>query len=188
LQLINDILDLSKVEAGRMEFFPEAIDLPQLVGEVRDSLRALAAAKHIALQVQISPDCTGLNLDAAKLKQVLYNYLSNALKFTPEGGRITITAAADGLDHFQIAVADTGVGISADDLPKLFSEFSQLDSSPAKRHQGTGLGLALTKRIVMSQGGEVGVESKLGEGSTFYARLPRVPSAMSLQLPAPVQP
>ena len=180
LQLINDILDLSKVEAGRLEFFPEPIDLPQLVGEVRDSVRAIAAAKGIALHMLIAAECTGIELDAAKLKQVLYNYVSNALKFTEEGGAVTISAAPEGPDHFRISVADSGIGIASSDIPKLFSEFSQLDSSAAKRHQGTGLGLALTRRLVAAQGGKVGVESTPGHGSTFYAILPRITRPNSL--------
>jgi signal transduction histidine kinase len=173
LQLSNDILDLSKVEAGRMEFFPEPIDLPHLVGEVRDSVRAMAAAKRISFHLSISSACTDIELDAAKLKQVLYNYVSNALKFTQDEGEVTITADPEGADRFRIAVVDTGIGIEASDIPKLFSEFSQLDASAAKRHQGTGLGLALTKRWVTGQGGEVGVESTKGRGSTFFAILPR---------------
>jgi PAS domain S-box-containing protein len=179
LQLINDILDLSKIEAGRMDFFPEPIDLPQLVGEVRDSIRAVAAAKRIAIEVNIERDCVGLELDPAKLKQVLYNYVSNALKFTEDGGRVTISARLEGSESFRLEVTDSGIGIHADDLGKLFTEFRQLDASAAKRHQGTGLGLALTKRIVEGQSGHVGVESTWGNGSTFFAVLPRVtlPSA-----------
>jgi PAS domain S-box-containing protein len=175
LQLINDILDLSKVEAGRMDFYPEPVDLPQLVGEVRDSIRAVAAAKRIVIEVKIDRQCVGLELDPAKLKQVLYNYVSNALKFTEDGGRVTIAARLEGADNFRLDVTDTGIGIRADDLGKLFTEFRQLDASAAKRHQGTGLGLALTKRIVESQAGRVGVESTWGVGSTFFAVLPRIP-------------
>jgi PAS domain S-box-containing protein len=174
LQLINDVLDLSKVEAGHMDFFPEPIDLPQLIGEVRDTVRALAAAKQIKLEVDVADDCVGLELDAAKLKQLLYNYVSNALKFTGESGRVRISARLEDEDHFRISVHDTGIGIRPDDLAKLFVEFRQLDASAAKLHQGTGLGLALTKRIVEAQSGWVGVESTWGEGSTFFAVLPRV--------------
>jgi signal transduction histidine kinase len=173
LQLINDVLDLAKVEAGKMEFHPEPIDLPQLVGEVRDILRAVAASKQIQIDTAIDPTCTGLELDAAKLKQVLYNYLSNALKFTPDNGRVCIRVRPDGGDLFRVEVEDTGIGIRSDEVRNLFTEFRQLDSSASKKYQGTGLGLALTKRIAAAQGGRVGVNSSFGRGSTFFVVLPR---------------
>jgi signal transduction histidine kinase len=112
-------------------------------------------------------------LDPVRLKQVLYNYLSNALKFTPDDGKITIRASPEGTTQVRIEVTDTGMGISAADLEQLFHEFQQLDSSAAKRHEGTGLGLALTKRLVEAQCGSVGASSVLGEGSCFYALLPK---------------
>jgi signal transduction histidine kinase len=173
LQLINDVLDLAKVEAGKMEFHPEPIELAQLVGEVRNILRAVAANKQLEIDTAIDEKCGDLELDPAKLKQVLYNYLSNALKFTPDKGRVFIRARAEGPDQFRVEVQDTGIGIRPEDVSNLFTEFRQLDSSASKKYQGTGLGLALTKRIVEAQGGRVGVESSLGEGSTFFAVLPR---------------
>jgi signal transduction histidine kinase len=173
LQLINDVLDLAKVEAGKMEFHPESIDLPQLVGEVRDILRAVAAGKQIQIATEIDPACRELTLDPAKLKQVLYNYLSNALKFTHEHGHVVIRIRAEDVDHVRIEVEDSGIGIQPADLKMLFTEFRQLDASAAKRYQGTGLGLALTKRIVEAQGGRVGVISAPGQGSAFFAVLPR---------------
>ncbi|MET0585359.1 MAG: ATP-binding protein, partial [Candidatus Binatia bacterium] len=112
-------------------------------------------------------------LDAAKLKQVLYNYLSNALKFTPDGGRIIVRAVADDESQFRIEVEDTGIGIPAGDMDRLFVEFQQLDSSSAKKYPGTGLGLALTKKIVEAQGGRVGAQSTAGRGSVFFAILPK---------------
>jgi protein-histidine pros-kinase len=174
LQLINDVLDLSKVEAGKMEFSPEPIDLSEVIGEVRDSLRAMAAAKQITMTVSVSNDCCGLALDASKLKQVLYNYLSNALKFTDDGGRVEILARSEDASHFRIDVSDSGIGIHEEDICRLFSEFRQLDASAAKKQQGTGLGLALTKRLVEAQLGRVGVRSVWGKGSTFFVVLPRV--------------
>jgi signal transduction histidine kinase len=173
LQLINDVLDLAKVEAGRMEFHPEALDLAELAAEVRNILRAVAASKHIQIDTDLDPSCRSLELDPAKLKQVLYNYLSNALKFTPDNGRVIVRARPEPDDAVRIEVADNGIGIRPDDVKKLFSEFRQLDSSAAKKYQGTGLGLALTRRIVEAQGGRVGVESTIGEGSVFFAVLPR---------------
>ena len=175
LQLINDVLDLAKVEAGKMEFFPEPILLGQVIGEVRDILRGIVTAKRIRIDVDVDPTCTNIELDASKLKQVLFNYLSNALKFTPEDGRVSISARAEGTDAFRIEVKDTGIGIRERDLVHLFSKFRQLDSSTSKKYQGTGLGLALTKQIAEAQSGSVGVESVFGTGSTFFIVLPRRP-------------
>ncbi len=173
LQLINDVLDLSKVESGKMEFHPEPLDLAQLVTEVCDALRTLAAQKRIAVQAEIDPSVDGVTGDPGKLKQTLYNYLSNALKFTPDEGRVTVRVAAEGAETFRLEVEDTGVGIKPEDVSRLFVEFQQLDASTAKKHQGTGLGLALTKRLVEAQGGQVGVRSTPGKGSVFFAVLPR---------------
>ena len=156
-----------------MEFHPEQIDLSHLLGEVRDSLRPVAAAKQIAIETTIAPGCEALFLDAAKLKQVLYNYLSNALKFTAERGSVHVRAWPEEMRTLRIEVEDSGIGIRPDDLGLLFTEFKQLDSSAAKRYQGTGLGLALTRRIVEAQGGTVGARSTFGKGSVFHAVLPR---------------
>ena len=173
LQLINDVLDLAKVESGKIELRPEAIDLAKLVAEVKDILRGLAAEKHTKVESEVDPALQGLVLDPAKLKQVLYNYLSNALKFTPDHGRVLVrVTAADG-DTFRIDVTDTGIGVRSEDLHRLFVEFQQLDASTSKKYPGTGLGLALTKRIVEAQGGRVDVQSAPGAGSTFSAVLPR---------------
>jgi signal transduction histidine kinase len=174
LQLINDVLDLAKVEAGKMEFHPEPVDLGHLMGELRDTLRPVAAAKQIAIETTIDPGCASLYLDAGKLKQVMYNYLSNALKFTAERGRVQVRAWAEEARTLRIEVEDSGIGIRPDDIGLLFSEFKQLDSSSTKRYQGTGLGLALTRRIVEAQGGTVGARSTFGKGSVFHAVLPRV--------------
>jgi signal transduction histidine kinase len=177
LQLINDVLDLAKIEAGRMVFHPEPVDLVALVGEVVDTLRAVAAAKQIRIRTAIDGDCRELVLDPSKLKQVLYNYLSNALKFSAEGGAVQVRARPEGPERFRIEVEDFGIGIAPEDLPLLFREFRQLDSSASKKYQGTGLGLALTRRIVEAQGGSVAVCSERGKGSVFAAVLPRTPCA-----------
>jgi PAS domain S-box-containing protein len=179
LQLINDVLDLAKVESGKLEFVPEPIDVAKLLGEVRDIVRTMAAQKHIQLQTDVDPALDGVQADPGKLKQVLYNYVSNALKFTPDGGRVVVRIGPEGADRFRIEVEDTGIGIAAEDVGRLFAEFVQLDASAAKKYPGTGLGLALTKRLVEAQGGEVGVESVRGEGSTFYAVLPRITPAQT---------
>ncbi len=174
LQLINDVLDLSKVESGTFDFYPEALDLPRLVHEVSDILHADAARKGVQIDVELDPSLAGLVLDPSRLKQVLYNFMSNAIKFTPDGGRVTVRAMANGETHFRIEVEDTGIGIAEADLGKLFQQFSQVHGGSAKMHQGTGLGLALTRRLAELQGGTVGVRSELGVGSVFHAQLPRV--------------
>jgi PAS domain S-box-containing protein len=180
LQLINDILDLAKVESGKMEFRPERVDLGKLVGEVRDILRGLAAEKRLNVATQIDPQAGTAFIDPARVKQVLYNYLSNAIKFTSEGGLVTARIIAQETALFRLEVEDSGIGISAEDIDKLFVEFHQLDASSAKRFQGTGLGLAMTKRIVEALGGRVEVRSTPGKGSTFSAVLPRGASEPSL--------
>jgi PAS domain S-box-containing protein len=174
LQLINDVLDLSKVEAGNVELRPESVDLAQIVGEVRNILRTLAARKHISIHTRIDPDLGRIFIDPGKLKQVLYNYLANALKFTREGGQVRIRLMAEDEGAFRLEVEDTGIGIRPEDISRLFVPFQQLDSGTQKRYPGTGLGLALTRRVVESQGGRVGVESTPGRGSIFSAVLPRM--------------
>ena len=174
LQLINDVLDLSKVESGKFDFFPEPLQLPALLTEVTDVLHTAIQRKHIRVLTHIDPTLTDLHLDSSRLKQVLYNYLSNAIKFTPDGGTVSVHALAQGPDHFRMEVHDTGIGISEEDLPRLFVEFQQLDAGYSKQHQGTGLGLALTRRLVEAQGGSVGVRSSVGAGSVFHVVLNRV--------------
>jgi signal transduction histidine kinase/CheY-like chemotaxis protein len=173
LQLINDILDLSKVEAGKMEFKVERIDPTIVVAEVREIVRTLAAEKRISLRSEIDPAISLIEADQRSFKQLLYNYLSNALKFTPEEGEVIVRVKPEGRERFRIEVKDSGIGIKPEDRARLFVEFQQLDSTAAKKYPGTGLGLALTKRIVEAQGGRVGVISTPGKGSTFYAVLPR---------------
>ncbi|MGS0755927.1 response regulator, partial [Roseateles sp. GG27B] len=177
LQLINDLLDLSKVESGKFEFFPESVNLQELVRELCDTLHANTQLKSIQLTVDINAAVTGLHIDPARLKQALYNYLSNAIKFTPAGGHVTVRGLAEGAEHFRLEIEDNGIGISAPDQARLFTEFQQLDAGYTKQHQGTGLGLALTRRLVEAQGGQVGVRSQLGVGSVFHLILPLVQGA-----------
>ncbi len=180
LQLINDVLDLAKVESGKMEFRPEVVNLERLVGEVRDILRGLAANRRIQVGVELDRGLPPIVADLGKLKQILYNYLSNAIKFTPEGGQVTIRAGMEGADAFRLEVEDTGIGIRPEDMHRLFVEFQQLDAGSAKKYAGTGLGLALTRRLVEAQGGTVGVQSVPGQGSTFYAILPLVADTLPI--------
>jgi PAS domain S-box-containing protein len=172
LQLINDVLDLTKIEAGKMEFRPEILDLSKVTLEVKEILRGLAGQKRIKVEVQIDPSLSRAVLDSSKFKQVLYNYLSNAIKFTPEEGRVTVRLTPEQGGKFRLEVEDTGIGIKQSDVHKLFIEFQQLDSGSAKKYAGTGLGLSLVKRILEAQGGEVGVKSEFGKGSTFFAIFP----------------
>ncbi|MGD0678653.1 MAG: PAS domain S-box protein [Polyangiaceae bacterium] len=173
LQLVNDILDLSKVEAGKMEFFPEALDVSQIVDEVVATLRAVAQKRQLKVDTHVDASIADVVLDPARLKQVLYNYLSNAQKFTSEGGRVTVRVRPETTTTFRVEVEDTGPGIKEQDLGRLFIEFQQLDAALTKKHPGTGLGLSLTRRIVEAQGGSIGVRSVVGQGSVFHAVLPR---------------
>jgi signal transduction histidine kinase/DNA-binding response OmpR family regulator/HAMP domain-containing protein len=187
LRLINDVLDLAKVESGKLDFRPESIDLAQVFGEVVAILRTTAAEKRVRVEIAADPSIGRVVLDPARLKQVLYNYLSNALKFTPAGGLVTVRALPEGADFFRLEVQDTGAGIRPEELSRLFVEFQQLDAGAAKKHAGTGLGLALTKRIVEAQGGKVGVRSTPGAGSVFHAVLPRKMTGEALPaMPRPI--
>jgi signal transduction histidine kinase/DNA-binding response OmpR family regulator len=175
LQIINDVLDLSKVEAGKLAFTPAPVDVQRLIDEVVASLGSQASAKQLKLTARLAPGLHDLLLDASRLRQVMFNFLSNAIKFTPEQGRVELRLLPEGPQHFRVEVEDSGIGISIEDQERLFVEFQQLDTGYDKRHQGTGLGLALTRRLVQAQGGRVGVYSQPGEGSRFYAVLPRRP-------------
>jgi PAS domain S-box-containing protein len=171
LKLINGVLDLAKVESGNMEFRSEPVDLALIIAEVCAILRGLASSKQIRIEQEVRDSMPAV-LDPSKLKQLLYNYLSNALKFTAEGGSVVVRASPESNGFVRIEVQDSGIGIRTEDRHRLFVEFQQLDSGLAKKYAGTGLGLALTRRIVEAQGGSVGVSSELGKGSTFWALLP----------------
>ncbi|MBV8665533.1 MAG: response regulator [Burkholderiaceae bacterium] len=173
LRLINDILDLAKIEAGKVSFCPETVDLLAIVEESVAILGSTYPNSHAPISIDVDVALREVYVDPGRIKQILYNYLSNALKFTPSEGRIAVRAKAEGEAEFRIEVEDTGEGIPAPDIDKLFSEFHQLETGTAKKHQGTGLGLAITKRLVEAQGGMVGVTSVLGKGSVFFAVLPR---------------
>ena len=170
LQLINDILDLSKVEAGQMELHLEPVDLGGLIDQVRATVEPLARSKAIVLNTEQSPDVR-LIADASKVRQMLLNLVSNAIKFTPEGGQVEIRSRQ--VDSWaEIAVSDTGIGIEEKDLGQLFKEFQRLDTGAGPQQEGTGLGLVLTRHFAELHGGKVSVESKRGKGSTFTLRLP----------------
>jgi signal transduction histidine kinase len=171
LSLINEILDLSKVEAGRMELELAAFDLPLAIDNARTFVRERATKHGISLDVSVDERLGDFIGDERKIKQILLNLLSNAVKFTPEGGRIGINARqTDG--SVEISVSDTGIGIAAEDQPKIFEEFRQVGADYAHKSEGTGLGLTLAKKFVELHGGKIWVESEVGKGSTFTFTLP----------------
>jgi signal transduction histidine kinase/CheY-like chemotaxis protein len=169
LALVNDVLDLSKVEAGRMELRYESFDLASAIAELVNGLRPLADRKDLTLVVQAGT--FPLVADRGRFRQVLYNLVSNAIKFTPPGGRVSVSAEEAG-DDIRLTVADTGVGIAPNELPVIFDEFKQVGMAK-DREGGTGLGLALAQRLAEAHGGSIDVDSTLGEGTTFTVLLPR---------------
>ncbi len=171
LQLVNDILDLSAVGSDSPELNREDVSIPQLMEDVRKLGHPFAAQRRIRLETERKDSIPLIRVDAAKIKRVLYNLVSNAIKFTPEGGRVGLSAQVrNGM--VEISVSDNGIGISVEDQQKIFGEFEQVESTKARRYEGTGVGLALTKRLVELHGGSIRVESKLGEGSRFTFTLP----------------
>jgi signal transduction histidine kinase len=171
LSLINDILDLSKIEAGRMDLAPAPFHLPSALENAVTLVRERAARHGITLALDLDPRLGELVGDERKVKQIVLNLLSNAVKFTPEGGRISLKAGlADGA--VEIAVIDTGIGIAPEDQATVFEEFRQVGSDETRKQEGTGLGLTLAKKFIELHGGQIWVESELGRGSTFTFTLP----------------
>ncbi len=179
LALINDILDLSKIEAGRMELALSSFALTPLINDVFKTIEPLAARNTNQVAVSCDPAIGTMHADQMRLRQALLNLLSNANKFT-ERGTITIDARqeqANGREWVTIAVADTGIGMTPEQMGKLFQEFSQASSSTASKYGGTGLGLVISRRFCQMMGGDITVESEPGHGSTFTIRLPRIVDA-----------
>jgi signal transduction histidine kinase len=170
LGLINDVLDLSKIEAGRMELSLAEYSVPQILETVRLSLRSLAAEKGIEFVVESQDDIPTAVGDGKRITQCLTNLVGNALKFTKQGS-VTVRAELQG-DEVRYSVADTGIGIPRDQLAHVFGEFRQVDASISREFGGTGLGLSITKTFVEMHGGRIWVESELGKGSTFYFTIP----------------
>jgi PAS domain S-box-containing protein len=179
LQLINDLLDLSKVESGKMTLYPEAFRIASAIEEVCAVMKPLAQPKNIAFTTIIEPPLDVVTLDEQKVKQILYNLLSNAVKFSGDGGQVQISAAIRDASQLVLSVSDNGIGIKAEDITRLFIDFEQLDAGIARRHTGTGLGLALTRRLVELQGGAIHAESEFGKGSRFIVVLPLAPKGES---------
>jgi GAF domain-containing protein len=182
LGLINQVLDLSKIEAGKLELNPQTVQLAPLIEEVIGTARQLAEQNKNRLLVEAQENLGTLTVDPMRLRQILLNLLSNAFKFTKQG-EVTLRArrVADGRDWIELAVADTGIGMTAEQHAKLFEEFSQADATTAQRFGGTGLGLAITRKLARMMGGDVTVTSEPGKGSVFTVRLPggATPSVLS---------
>ena len=173
LSLINDVLDLAKIEAGHVEVDVARVDLANLAREVVDILRPLHEAKSHRVTVTVDDALGGVDVDERMTKQILFNYVSNAIKFTPAGGTIGVRVESCDETTFRIVVEDSGIGIAPRDMSRLFVEFQQLDAGLDKSFPGTGLGLAVTRRLAEAQGGRVGATSTHGEGSRFEVVLPR---------------
>jgi signal transduction histidine kinase len=173
LSLINEILDLSKIEAGKLELNPEPVNLPRLIDEVIGTAGQLAEKNENRLIVEAQENLGALTADSMRLKQILLNLLSNACKFTKEGEvALRVHKVADGREWVELAVADSGIGMTAEQQAKLFQDFTQADSLTARRYGGTGLGLAITRKLARMMGGDVTVTSEHGKGSVFTVRLP----------------
>ncbi len=183
LELINNVLDIAKIEAGKYEMSYETFSVQDIMVEIFNIMTPMADKKSIDLNLSIADDVDCVTADMVKLKQVFYNLLSNAIKFTPEGGKVSVAAhremghgESENQEFLKFAVTDTGVGISPDDVERIFDEFEQADTAFSRQYGGAGLGLALTRKLVELHGGEIAVESRLGEGSTFTVSIPLISS------------
>jgi signal transduction histidine kinase len=177
LNIINDILDLSRVELGRLELHVHRIEVGKLVAEVVEMLRRQAANAEVALETDVDPALPPIESDEQKLRQVLINVLSNALKFTPAGGRVTICAQPEGDGGCRIAIEDNGIGMAPESIPIALAPFGQIDSSLARKYGGAGLGLPIAKRFAILLGGRLDLRSTAGAGTTVTITLPPRPTA-----------
>jgi signal transduction histidine kinase len=174
LELINDILDLSKIEAGKMELYPETFEIATLIDDVVSTVKPLVEKNGNILEVHCDEQLGTMHADQTKVRQVLFNLLSNAAKFTTQG-RVTLSVTreqVDNSDGIGFRVCDTGIGMSDEQQQRLFQAFTQGDASTTRKYGGTGLGLAITRHFCQLMGGDISVESKVDQGSTFTVRLP----------------
>ena len=171
IELVNDLLDASKLESGTMRLDPATIELGGLVSDLREQMQPLAREKEISLEEDVPEDLPPLRADRAKLRRILVNLVSNALKFTPKGGRVRLGAALEG-PFVRVSVEDTGVGIPREDLHDIFDKYAQARSRATRSEKGTGLGLYITRQLVELHGGKIGVQSEVGRGSTFSFTIP----------------
>ena len=178
LGLINQVLDLSKIEAGKLELNPQIVELAPLIDEVVGTARQLAQQNKNRLVLEVQEGLGVITVDPMRLRQILLNLLSNACKFTKEGEvKLRARKVADGRDWAELSVCDTGIGMTPEQQGKLFAEFSQADATTAQRFGGTGLGLAITRKLARMMGGDVTVASEPGKGSAFTVRLPAAADA-----------
>ena len=183
VQLINDLLDMSRILRGKMSLSPTCLDLSQVISAALETVRLAAQSKSIQIQTTILPDVETVIGDAGRLQQVVWNLLANAVKFTPQGGQITVTLTQTET-HAQIQVIDTGKGIRHDFLPYVFEHFRQEDEATTRRFGGLGLGMAIMRQIVEMHGGTVAVDSPgLGQGATFTVQIPLAPRLSELSTP-----
>ena len=172
LAIISDILDASKIEAGALELEDEVFEVAGAIESVRPLIADRATASGVILSVSLAPELPALRADRRRIAQILLNLISNAVKFTPKGGRVDIKVAVDETGGIVLSVMDTGIGISAQDIPLVLAPFGQVASAQSRQHAGTGLGLPLTKALVELHGGEMTLESQPGAGTTVRCRFP----------------
>jgi signal transduction histidine kinase len=172
VRLVNDALDLAKIEAGKVELFPEPVGVADLFNDVASMLARQAEDKRLRLKIDLADPRLNLRADLTRLRQILINLLSNAIKFTPAGGEVVLRAAVQGEAEILLSVADTGIGLKPEDFPKIFGQFEQIDHDLTRSEMGTGLGLVVTKRLVELHGGRIWFESTYGAGTTFFVALP----------------
>ncbi len=172
LEIINDLLDLAKIEAGKTELRIESVQVGGVCNMLLDHVRPLADRKKLQVMLEVEDGLPALLTDGGKLRQVLFNLMSNAVKFTPEGGQVWLRARRHDEGHVEVAIQDTGPGIAPEHHQVIFEKFRQIDQSPTREHHGTGLGLAIAKELIYLLGGEIGLTSEVGQGTTFWIRLP----------------
>lgn len=172
LQLINDVLDLAKIESGKIELSVAPFSIAEVVEGVMKTLKPIADKKQVQISLNLSPEINTVILDKNKFRQILFNLISNGLKFNKPNGAVTVEIIPHESQRFILNVQDSGIGISRENLKKIFIPFVQLDAGPSRQHEGTGLGLSLTKNLIELHGGEITVLSEPGEGSTFSVVLP----------------
>jgi len=172
LEIINDLLDLAKIEAGKVALRVEPVDVRALCSAMLDFMRPQAEQKNLHVALEADGSLPVLQTDRSKLRQILFNLLSNAHKFTPEGGQVRLVARRIGERHLRLSVSDSGPGIALEHHASIFEKFRQIDQSATREHHGTGLGLAIARELTHLLGGEIGVESELGHGATFWVNLP----------------
>lgn len=172
LEIINDLLDLAKIEAGKVDLHLESLRVEEVCATLIDFVRPQADKRKLRLTLHVDDGLPIMITDRGKVRQILFNLLSNAIKFTPEEGAVTLRAVRENQEQVRLTVSDTGPGISLDDQPIIFEKFRQIDQSATREHHGTGLGLAIAHELTRLLGGEIGVESRPGEGSTFWVVLP----------------